>query len=346
MFDNKREQTTIEEFQSYVKQHIREYLPEEFSSAECFAQSIDKPNGAVWNGIVVKNSNETASPIIYLDNYYDSFIRDTLDLHQAMTSIAAAILASKQRIPDILDCVKIGSVHDWEQIKSAIVGRVVNTDRNERMLSDMPHFDKLDLSMIFEICLSQGDSAPQPSLASIRVTTELMKMWGVNETILYDYAMKNMNRINPYQVIDMGTMIQGLMGDSEEMDFNVALMLPDEGMYVITNTTRVNGASVMFTEESFVQLADRIGDLYIMPSSVHEVITVSAKGFDPSFLAEMVREINATAVSREEQLSDHIYLYSKNRHSIEIVGDLTGLENKISNTESKDANSARKRGGR
>ena len=89
-------------------------------------------------------------------------------------------------------------------------------------------------------------------------------------------------------------------------------------MYVLTNQNKLNGASCILYEHLLELFADRLGaDLYILPSSVHEVILIPATS-DTSFaeLSRMVKEVNETQVSPEEILSDHVYYFSRNSRSI------------------------------
>ena len=52
-------------------------------------------------------------------------------------------------------------------------------------------------------------------------------------------------------------------------------------------------------------------DLFILPSSVHEVIIVpSDVECRPEQFREMVADVNANVVSKEEILSDTVYYYS------------------------------------
>ena len=66
----------------------------------------------------------------------------------------------------------------------------------------------------------------------------------------------------------------------------------------------------MFYEDALSELCEKIGtDLYILPSSVHEVIAVSSELGTPDELSQMVREVNGSQVAPEEQLSDHVYKF-------------------------------------
>lgn len=56
-----------------------------------------------------------------------------------------------------------------------------------------------------------------------------------------------------------------------------------------------------------------------MPSSLHEVIAVSASMGDPNELAQMVAEINMDQVSLDERLSNQVYHYDESRYYHNIV---------------------------
>ena len=86
---------------------------------------------------------------------------------------------------------------------------------------------------------------------------------------------------------------------------------PDgEPMTVLTTRGAVNGAGVLFCDSVLRKIWQKIGDFYILPSSVHEVIVVPVSGgIDRVELTEMVRTINATEVAPEDRLSDQVYLY-------------------------------------
>ena len=62
-------------------------------------------------------------------------------------------------------------------------------------------------------------------------------------------------------------------------------------------------------------------DLYILPSSIHEVILLLDDEYVQSSeeLREMVRETNRMVVDQEEVLSDHIYHYDREKDEIRIA---------------------------
>lgn len=103
--------------------------------------------------------------------------------------------------------------------------------------------------------------------------------------------------------------MQELLGEELE-DFEAA---KDKcSMFVLTNQSKLNRVAAMLCQNIFKKFADRTGyDLYILPSSVHELILVSADGEDMDVLSGIVRTVNATQVSPEEVLSDHAYYFSR-----------------------------------
>lgn len=105
-------------------------------------------------------------------------------------------------------------------------------------------------------------------------------------------------------------------GNAEDNCINV--FNRDYEMYVMTNKTRINGASCIFYDGVLEHFADSIdSDVYILPSSVHEVILLpKSKGFDKEILKKMVREVNIEGVSADEVLSNNIYEYVKKDEEI------------------------------
>ena len=61
-------------------------------------------------------------------------------------------------------------------------------------------------------------------------------------------------------------------------------------------------------------------DVWIIPCSVHELITLPAKAFDDTnAIREMVSLVNNKDLPKEELLSYNIYKYRKNTDIIEMV---------------------------
>ena len=93
-------------------------------------------------------------------------------------------------------------------------------------------------------------------------------------------------------------------------------------LFVMSNGDYMNGASVILYKDVLRDFAKYMEyDLYILPSSIHEVIILLDNEYAkaPEELARMVRETNRIVVDREEILSDHVYYYDREKDEIRIA---------------------------
>lgn len=106
---------------------------------------------------------------------------------------------------------------------------------------------------------------------------------------------------------------------------NTARLLPAElkdfgVMKIITNRTSAMGASAILYSDVMAEAAAEIGgDIYLLPSSIHEFIVVPARDFDPGTLVQMIRDANGTVVRDNEILSDHPYHYCRTTGEVTIA---------------------------
>ena len=89
-------------------------------------------------------------------------------------------------------------------------------------------------------------------------------------------------------------------------------------MYILTNEQELNGASALLYGDILKDFANKKGaDMYILPSSIHEVIMVPADRInDPTKLLSIVHDANTTVVSTGDVLSDSVYYYDRKKDQI------------------------------
>ena len=77
----------------------------------------------------------------------------------------------------------------------------------------------------------------------------------------------------------------------------------------------------MIDNDIFVELSEKMGcDLYILPSSIHEVIVVPAfNSVNSEELRDMVRDVNKTAINSEDFLSDSLCLFDRNTFQLQVA---------------------------
>ena len=83
----------------------------------------------------------------------------------------------------------------------------------------------------------------------------------------------------------------------------------DMKMYVLTNSEQTYGSGLIVHDKVLRHILDTIGeDIYILPSSVHELIVIpSSVVDDENYLTKMVHEINTNEVEPKDRLSDDVY---------------------------------------
>jgi len=118
---------------------------------------------------------------------------------------------------------------------------------------------------------------------------------GVNEALCKKLQLKNVSLLAPF-IID-GTKL-----------------------YILSNKAGVNGATSMIFEDIIKAFAvEHSTDVYILPSSIHEVLLLPhEEGMDKKEMEEMVREINTYVVSQMEYLSDNVYKYDFKEFCVKI----------------------------
>lgn len=84
-------------------------------------------------------------------------------------------------------------------------------------------------------------------------------------------------------------------------------------VYVLTNKSNIYGAASMLCENRLHKLAEKLNDnLYIIPSSVHEVLVVRESDVDDTnAIKKTIHDINNSIVKETERLSYSLYLYEK-----------------------------------
>ncbi len=286
-------------------EHVRvKSMPIAKDGGTVLINHVIKNNGCEFDGLVITEKDSRVSPTIYLNSYYDDY-KGGREIEDIVNDIHRIYIENKDRIT-----VNPNDFMDFDKIKSTIVYKLINYEKNEKLLESVPHKRMLDLAIVYYCLLIQDDD----SNATALIYNKNMEKWNVTLEDIHDNAVRNTPRLLATRISPMSSLIDEVATGISPKDIEYTF----GEMYVLTNTSRINGAACMLYGDVLKDCADRIGkDLYILPSSIHEVILLpQLEIYKKEELCDMVREVNSVGVSREEILSDNVYIYNRKEHKI------------------------------
>lgn len=268
-----------------------------------------KNNDVTYPSVTLMKKETHGAPSIRLDGFYYDYLEG-----RSMEEIAEAVLTMAEPMPE--SGFDMEAFMDFKSAKANILFRVVGFEQNSRRLSEMPHVRFLDLAITFYYMLEQKEGSDMA--ASIQIQNDHLELWQVDTGMLYDIAIKNTVKKMPVRlraVFDVLT--EALQIEGPDMRSG-----QKGNMYVLSNEKNFYGAAAIYYPGVLKEAAERFdADLYILPSSVHEVILLPINKEDESdvsYFNEMIKDINLAHVAAEEVLSDHLYYYDRERDELTI----------------------------
>lgn len=303
------------------KESLIQILQEDFGKDyRVFADSVTKNNGVELTGIIIKEEGKNASPTIYIDELYEEYQRGV-----SVKRIAQTIkeIYSENCYSETVDLQRF---HNYETAKAQIAFKLINKEKNEKLLSKVPHKEFYNLAIVFYYAVTEP---PFFGKASILITNAHLTYWKVEEETLFQNAIRHTPILFPAQIQNIEDVMRGFLqkelSQRETID-RLMIRIKKElldidkvPMYVLTNKQKVQGAACMLYPEVVRNFAKSINkNLYILPSSIHEVILLPEDaGNNKEELLSMVTEINATQVDECETLADSVYFYHLEKDSLE-----------------------------
>ncbi|SEW40070.1 DUF5688 family protein [[Clostridium] fimetarium] len=302
-----------EGFLTQVQKSVSDIMGEE---GKVSVSHIIKNNGMELDGLIIMMENSNVSPTIYLNSYYAEHCAGR-PFEEIVDNIMEVYLENKDKVSICADFFL-----NFENIKDKIVYKVINYDQNKKLLQKVPHKKILDLAVVFYCLIEQGELGNATAL----IYNTHMQTWNVDVDTIYEIAMENTPKLLKSNIKKMADIIKELFMQENNISEDEGLDIFDKmdtddisaDMFVLTNISRINGAACMLYEDVLSNFANSIdSDLYILPSSIHEVIIVpQVNNLDKTELCQMVKEVNAEGVADDEILSDHVYVYNRTDHTI------------------------------
>lgn len=296
----------FKEFVNKLEQDLKDAMADISPGATVDVRSVEKLQEGSYTGITISPAGGNVGMNLNANQLFDQ-----MQDGQSYEGVLAVAVSTAERGLHDMPAVDVSELMNYEAAKKYLCFDVVGSDRNADMLEKVPHTDKENISMVYRLQLDSTENGA----ATVLITNAMMEQFGVTKEQLHADAMENAQEIRPADFRTMAAVMAEMMGMPEEM---MADMAPP--MYVVTNQDKVQGAAVMFYPDFMDQAAKELGgDIFILPSSVHEVLILPDDGnMNAQELKEMVTSINASEVSPEDRLTDSVYHYDAQERIFEL----------------------------
>lgn len=288
----------IKEFAELVKVGM-----ESITGVDVEIREVQKNNGVVFCGLIVKEEGCNIHPTIYLEQYLEAYEKGT-DMAEILNHIKVIVSAHKNVASLDMDWFR-----DWERVKGKVAYRLINFEANKELLKDIPYESFLDLAKVYYINIEDASIGS----GTVLINNSHLDIWGVTPEQLGEIAVENTPKLFPALIRSLSDVLEEMMGIEDSITGEI-----DCKMFIISNEYKHYGASTFCYDNVIKEFAEKMNsDLFILPSSLHEVIVILSndKG-DMARLKSMVYEVNRTQLAEEDILSDSVYYYSREEDTI------------------------------
>ena len=305
----------IEEFTKELAEKVQARL----CGVEVTPMENLKNNGVVAHGLTFRRVDENVAPTLYLEHWFEKFKSKRL----SADDILKQIICTYQDLPE-------PNIPDMEEYLSSpelidkINVRLLNMKKNRRMIEgrNLVYYKipNTDMVCLFYIRISRaGDIIGEVALSETLMERYLPTF--KDAKALYDEVVSKVSS----DMISLEPVAKFANQIIRERGFNMPpIPLEANFLHVLTNDTRMFGASVLLTEAGRRLLLERFpnGKLTVLPSSVHETLILETEENESVFwLHQMVMEVNATQLEDVDYLSDNVYHLDANTGELVIANN-------------------------
>ena len=279
-----------QEFEKELMSRIEEMF--ENSDVEVTPHIVMKTNETI-QGMEFYQEGFEAAPVIYPKDYYQDFQGgESIDVIAArMAEIAIDLINQGPELPEIND----------QFVRDHLRLVVMNLDRNKEYLEDTPYETIDDIAVVPKVFID-----PEISFLMNKYALENFHLTDQEALGIAHYNMEQMN----YQFCTLKEAVG--LGEPGPDDYK---------LYMLTNEYSHEGAAAIVSRKAMTMARNEIGeDFLILPCSRHEVILVPrSEEISLEALEKLVRGANENVVEPKDWLSDHVYRYRGEDHSIKMV---------------------------
>lgn len=184
--------------------------------------------------------------------------------------------------------------------------------------------NKLAFNSIGDMAMTYASWFEEYQIA-VGITFEMLATWGMTieelDGIAAEYAPKNKPyRLRKLKDVLMDNISKEMMLEDPEIIEIVGKLQEEEDkeMWMLDyEDNRVNGAAAICYREAREQIGKALGDVWVIPSSRHEVLLVKDHGETPEELEQIIMSVNTEILNPKDKLSDLAYHYHVGDSQIE-----------------------------
>ena len=284
------------EFYEFVRDQIRNHLPEGFSEITISDVTSSRTN---YKGLTAKKPGQSVSvsPVVNLDMFFEQY-SNGINIDQ--------ILDDMVQIATKTNCDCVGSISsyifDWEKVKERLFVTATNLMKVSTTVYEQVAGD---LVLIIRVMINNDEG-----LSSAVVTKQLLDKWNVESEDAFHCAKVNTSRILGVKYIDLEKQSETITGEQTGAK-----------MLVVTNDHVCLGGAVVFLPGIASIVAQKIGgDFYIVPSSIDETLCCqAAPEVDTEVLKATIKHVNNEVINPLNILSYKLYKYDSSSNRFEEV---------------------------
>ncbi|MCR4618143.1 MAG: DUF5688 family protein [Lachnospiraceae bacterium] len=313
---------SVIEFAEKVKRAALEILGDDYKIEVQEHTKINETKSVSVN-ITCKDSNLT--PVIYVEPFYEEY-ENGVSFGDVMNSFVRVYRQSAPSKNFDMDFIK-----DFNNIKDKICMRVLNFEKNSEVLESAYYTRFLDLAVVYYMEVSAGDVGS----GHIMIKKSFLEKWNIKGGDILKAAIDNADNNKIFDIIPMESFFMEFYKKNMDKfpDGDIPKELMPQGdsfnMWIVTNKEKVYGATALVHMTELSDFAsDKNSNLFIIPSSVHEIIIFLDDLKDKKSaewkekcdeLKSMIFEVNRTELSPGDFLSDNLYYFDRNTNKVAIV---------------------------
>lgn len=209
-------------------------------------------------------------------------------------------------------------IWDYETAKDSLFIRLLNYDDNSKELSNAVYKRIGDIAQVLYMKVSECDG----NIMSTKIFKSVVEKWKEDGLILsegniLEEALRNTERMYPPRIYRWDQMLFNPEYEGEEFmsPGTEEAISQDLIGNCLTTAKKTNGAVAIFypgVAERFAGVLD--SDLYLVFTSVHEVMVHKADAVDAVDLSIILQDTLEEATPKEDFLTRKIYKYEKDTH--------------------------------